>query len=375
MKYAVAYSTSLAILLRSGRRRGFPSEGGPGASRRSLAVRLTWGNNFIGGQHAAKDPARPAVPLVALAALNHRPHRPAATPGESRSRRRRSTRLGDSITRGLMTHRAPAVERRRNCAGHCPSLGAPDRHQRPVSTAYYTRLKALNPSVLLAPAGENVDDRDANDARDRGRKLGGIWRGKGEKNAVKAPNTPEPGNDLDGPPDTVVPPRPEAEHERQLPSFPRQLTKTRPWNAQQPALPNARQIRRPSSAGPNIFNLWGACCNTNTTAQIHVGTGENLASPMLAQTPTSRNGTPDKETSRAKVQLAKRKNSKRPWLSEVWWVNSIHCPVRPKAPPSAIKFESKTLATIDYFHTRTPTDRPRRAGKRLACTVPNFRPT
>jgi lysophospholipase L1-like esterase len=267
---------------------------------------------------------RACVPLVVLGALI------TATPaGATPAKVGPSTSidaLGDSITRGYDSQGSGC-----GTLADCPANSWATGTNAGVNS-YYTRLKALNPSVLLAQPVK-TSTTGGNDAV-TGAKMGDL---PGQaKNAVNAPNTPDQVMILLGANDVCT-------------STEASMTSVASFRASYKSgletlskgIPNARID---VSSIPNIFNLWSVL-HTSGTAQLIWGLGK-ICQSMLAK-PTSE-AAADKER-RAKVQI--RNQEFNTVLGEVC-AEFIHCQYD-KGAAYAIKFESKDVGTVDYFHPNT----------------------
>jgi lysophospholipase L1-like esterase len=234
--------------------------------------------------------------------------------------------LGDSITRGYDSQGTGC-----GTLADCPANSWATGTNSGVNS-YYTRLKALNPSVLLAQPVK-TSTTGGNDAV-TGAKMGDL---PGQaKNAVKAPNTLDQVMILMGANDVCT-------------STEASMTSVAAFRASYKegletlsnGLPDARID---VSSIPNIFNLWSVL-HSSTAAQLTWGLAK-ICQSMLAK-PTSE-AAADKER-RAKVQ--KRNEEFNVVLSEVC-AEFIHCQYD-KGAAYAIKFATSDVGTIDYFHPNT----------------------
>jgi lysophospholipase L1-like esterase len=234
--------------------------------------------------------------------------------------------LGDSITRGYDSQGTGC-----GTLADCPANSWATGTNVGVNS-YYTRLKAINPSVLLAQPVK-TSTTGGNDAV-TGAKMADL-AGQA-KNAVKAPNTPDQVLILMGANDVCT-------------SSEATLTPVASFRASYKAgletlssgLPDARID---VSSIPNIFNLWSVL-HTSGSAQLIWGLGK-ICQAMLAE-PTSESTAA--KTRRANV--AKRNEEFNTVLGEVC-AEFIHCQYD-KGAAFAIKFAASNVGTIDYFHPNT----------------------
>jgi lysophospholipase L1-like esterase len=282
------------------------------------------GHNFIWGEDMLRKLLCACAPLVALGALI------TATPaGATPAKVGPSTSLdalGDSITRGYDSQGTGC-----GTLADCPANSWATGTNVGVNS-YYTRLKALNPSVLLAQPVK-TSTTGGNDAV-TGAKMGDL-AGQA-KNAVNAPNTPDQVMILMGANDVCT-------------STEASMTSVASFRASYKSgletlskgIPNARID---VSSIPNIFNLWSVL-HTSGSAQLVWGLAK-ICQSMLAK-PTSE-AAADKER-RAKVQI--RNEEFNTVLSEVC-AEFIHCQYD-KGAAFAIKFAAGNVGTVDYFHPNT----------------------
>ncbi|HEY2216326.1 MAG TPA: SGNH/GDSL hydrolase family protein, partial [Solirubrobacteraceae bacterium] len=234
--------------------------------------------------------------------------------------------LGDSITRGYDSQGTGC-----GTLADCPANSWATGTNAGVNS-YYTRLKAINPSVLLAQPVK-TSTTGGNDAV-TGAKMGDL---PGQaKNAVAAPNKPDQVMILMGANDVCTSTEASmtsvASFRASLKSGLETLSK---------GLPDARID---VSSIPNIFQLWQVL-HSSTAAQLTWGLAK-ICQSMLAK-PTSEVAA-DKER-RAKVQV--RNEEFNTTIGEVC-AEFIHCQYD-KGAAYAIKFESKDVGTVDYFHPNT----------------------
>jgi lysophospholipase L1-like esterase len=234
--------------------------------------------------------------------------------------------LGDSITRGYDSQGTGC-----GSFADCPANSWATGTNVGVNS-YYTRLKALNPSVLLAQPVK-TSTTGGNDAV-TGAKMADL---PGQaKNAVSAPNTPDQVMILMGANDVCT-------------SSEASMTSVSSFRANYKSgletlskgVPDARID---VSSIPNIFQLWSVL-HTNTAAQLTWGLAK-ICQSMLAE-PTSE--TTAAKTRRANVQ--KRNEEFNAVLAEVC-AEFIHCQYD-KGAAYAIKFASANVSTLDYFHPNT----------------------
>lgn len=251
--------------------------------------------------------------------------------------------LGDSITRGYDSQGTGC-----GTLADCPANSWATGTNSGVNS-YYTRLKAINPSVLLAQPVK-TSTTGGNDAV-TGAKMGDL-AGQA-KNAVNAPNKPDQVMILMGANDVCTSSEASmtsvASFRSSLKSGLETLSK---------GLPDARID---VSSIPNIFQLWNVL-HSNTAAQLTWGLAK-ICQSMLAS-PTSET-TANKER-RAKVQL--RNEEFNTTLGEVC-AEFIHCQYD-KGAAYAIKFETKDVGTVDYFHPNTSGQA--KAAANAWTTGPNF---
>jgi lysophospholipase L1-like esterase len=251
--------------------------------------------------------------------------------------------LGDSITRGYDSQGTGC-----GTLADCPANSWATGTNAGVNS-YYTRLKAINPSVVLAQPVK-TSTTGGNDAV-TGAKMSGL---PGQAtNAVKAPNTPDQVMILMGANDVCT-------------STEANMTSVASFRSSykegleilSKGLPDARID---VSSIPNIFQLWSTL-HENKSAQT-IWTLGSICQSML-KSPTSE-AAADKER-RAKVKL--RNEEFNAALGEVC-AEFIHCQYDQGAA-FAIKFAASNVGTIDYFHPNT-------SGQAIAAenawnTGPNF---
>jgi lysophospholipase L1-like esterase len=234
--------------------------------------------------------------------------------------------LGDSITRGYDSQ-GPGCGTLADCPANQWATGT----NAPVNS-YYLRVKALNPSVLMAQPIKTATT-GGNDAK-TGAKMSELP--EQAKNAVAAPNKPDMVLVLMGANDVCTTSEatltPVASFRASYKSGLEILSK---------GLPDSRIN---ISSIPNIFNLWSVLHKT-TAAQLVWSLG-SICQAML-KSPTSE-ATADKER-RAKVQ--KRNEEFNAVLAEVC-AEFIHCSYD-KGAAYAINFVPADVGTIDYFHPNT----------------------
>jgi lysophospholipase L1-like esterase len=234
--------------------------------------------------------------------------------------------LGDSITRGYDSQGTGC-----GSFADCPANSWATGTNSGVNS-YYTRVKALNPSVLLArPVTSST--AGGNDAV-TGAKMGDLPSQAG--NAVAAPNKPDQVLILMGANDVCT--SSEATM-TSVASFRSSLTTG--INTLSGGLPDARID---VSSIPNIYNLWKVL-HTNLAAVLTWGVAK-ICQSMLAN-PSSTSSTD--ENRRLKVQ--KRNEEFNATLKEVC-AQYIHCHYDGGAA-YAIQFASSDVSTLDYFHPNT----------------------
>jgi lysophospholipase L1-like esterase len=234
--------------------------------------------------------------------------------------------LGDSITRGYDSQGTGC-----GAFADCPANSWATGTNAGVNS-YYTRLKALNPSVLLAQPVK-TSTTGGNDAV-TGAKMVDL---PGQaKNAVNAPNRPDQVLILLGANDVCT-------------SSEASMTSVASFHANyklglealSKGVPDARID---VSSIPNIFQLWSVL-HTSTSAQLTWGLAK-ICQSMLAE-PTSESTAA--KTRRANVQ--KRNEEFNTVLAEVC-AEFIHCQYD-KGAAYAIKFATSNVSTLDYFHPTT----------------------
>jgi lysophospholipase L1-like esterase len=234
--------------------------------------------------------------------------------------------LGDSITRGYDSQGTGC-----GSFADCPANSWATGTNSGVNS-YYTRVKALNPSVLLArPVTSST--AGGNDAV-TGAKMGDLP--SQAANAVAAPNKPDQVLILMGANDVCT--SSEASM-TSVSSFRASLTSG--LNTLSAGLPEARMD---VSSIPNIYNLWKVL-HTNLAAVLTWGVAK-ICQSMLAN-PSSTSSTD--ENRRLKVQ--KRNEEFNATLKEVC-SQYIHCHYDGGAA-YALQFAASDVSTLDYFHPNT----------------------
>jgi lysophospholipase L1-like esterase len=234
--------------------------------------------------------------------------------------------LGDSITRGYNSQGAGCV-----ALLDCPANSWATGTNAAVNS-YYTRVKALNPSVLLARPQTSAT-LGGNDAV-TGAKMAGL---PGQAaNAVNAPNKPDQVLILLGANDVCT--SSEATMTT-VDSFRDNLRSG--LTILSAGLPDARID---VSSIPNIYNLWNVL-KGNVAAQA-VWTGARICQSMLAS-PTST--TPANNDRRLRVQ--QRNIDFNATLRDVC-AEFIHCHYDGGAA-YALQFAASDVGTLDFFHPNT----------------------
>jgi lysophospholipase L1-like esterase len=234
--------------------------------------------------------------------------------------------LGDSITRGYNSQGSGCTSLQ-DCPANSWATGT-----NVGVNSYFARTKALNSTVLMAQPIKTATT-GGNDAV-TGAKMNGL---PGQAtNAVNAPNKPDQVWILLGANDVCT------TSEATLTSVASYRSNLKTGlETLSNGLPDARID---ISSIPNIFNLWSILHST-LAAQLTWGAAK-ICQAMLAN-PTSE-ATADK-TRRANVQ--RRNEEFNATLAEVC-AEFIHCHYDGGAA-YAIKFETKDVGTIDYFHPST----------------------
>lgn len=233
--------------------------------------------------------------------------------------------LGDSITRGYDsqgTGCGPLAD----CPANSWATGTNSVN------SYYTRVKALNPSVLLARpvTSSTAGGNDAVTGADMSKLPSQAT------NAVNAPNKPDQVLILMGANDVCT-------------SSEATMTSVASYrsnliaglNTLSSGLPNARID---VSSIPNIYNLWKVL-HTNLAAQLTWGLAQICQSMLASPSSTS----PANEARRLRVQ--QRNIDFNTVLKEVC-AQYIHCHYDGGAA-YAIQFASSDVSTLDYFHPNT----------------------
>jgi lysophospholipase L1-like esterase len=263
-----------------------------------------------------------SVLLLAMMAFAGGAHATTATVGPPKS----IDALGDSITRGFDSQGSGC-----GAFADCPANSWATGTNSGVNS-YYTRVKALNPTVLLArPITSST--AGGNDAK-TGAKMSELP--EQASNAVSAPNKPDQVLILMGANDVCT-------------SSEAGMTSVASYrssliaglNTLSSGLPNARID---VSSIPNIYNLWKVL-HSNFAAQLVWGTAQICQSMLWHPTSTSS----EDETRRLKVQ--KRNIEFNTVLKEVCALY-IHCHYDGGAA-YALQFASSDVGTLDYFHPNT----------------------
>ncbi|HMJ33181.1 MAG TPA: PxKF domain-containing protein [Baekduia sp.] len=231
--------------------------------------------------------------------------------------------LGDSITRGFNSQ-GPGCGALADCPANSWATGT-----NAAINSYYSRVKALNPSVLLARPVTSATV--GGNSAVTGAKMAGL---PGQAaNAVNAPNKPDQVLILLGANDVCT--SSEATM-TSVDSFRTNLTNG--LNILSAGLPDARID---VSSIPNIFNLWNVL-RTNVAAQL-TWTFGGICQSMLASPTSMTQANVDR---RARVQ--QRNIAFNTTLRDVC-AQYIHCHYDGGAA-YAIQFAASDVGTLDYFH-------------------------
>jgi lysophospholipase L1-like esterase len=263
-----------------------------------------------------------SVVLLAMMAFAGAAHATTATVGPPKS----IDALGDSITRGYDSQGSGC-----GSFADCPANSWATGTNSGVNS-YYTRVKALNPSVVLAQPVK-TSTTGGNDAV-TGAKMGDLP--SQAANSVKAPNKPDQVLILLGANDVCT----SSEGTMTSVASFRSSLKSG-LNTLSSGLPDARID---VSSIPNIYNLWKVL-HTNLAAVLVWGTAK-ICQSMLAN-PTSTSSTD--ENRRLKVQ--QRNVEFNTALKEIC-AEYIHCHYDGGAA-YALNFASSDVSTLDYFHPNT----------------------
>jgi lysophospholipase L1-like esterase len=263
-----------------------------------------------------------SVVLLAMMVFAGAAHATAAKVGPPKS----IDALGDSITRGYDSQGSGC-----GSFADCPANSWATGTNSGVNS-YYTRVKALNPAVVLAQPVKS-STTGGNDAV-TGAKMGDLP--SQATNSVNAPNKPDQVLMLLGANDVCT--SSEASM-TSVSSFRASLTTG--LNTLSSGLPDARID---ISSIPNIYNLWKVL-RTNLAAQLTWGLAK-ICQSMLAN-PSSTSAAD--ENRRLKVQ--KRNVEFNAVLAEVCALY-IHCHYDGGAA-YALAFASSDVSTLDYFHPNT----------------------
>jgi lysophospholipase L1-like esterase len=234
--------------------------------------------------------------------------------------------LGDSITRGYDSQGTGC-----GVLADCPANSWATGTNTGVNS-YYERVKALNPSVVLAQPIKSSTE-GGNDAK-TGAKMSELTE-QAEK-AIKAPNTPDEVLILMGANDVCT--STEAGM-TSVASFKSSLISG--LNKLSSGLPNARIDL---ASIPNIYNLWKVL-HSNLAADLVWASAKICQSMLLNATSTSSG---DEER---RLRVKKRNEEFNTVLKEVC-ATYIHCHYDNGAA-FKVEFASSEVGTIDYFHPNT----------------------
>src|SRR5438270_1550146 len=234
--------------------------------------------------------------------------------------------LGDSITRGYDSQGSGC-----GSFADCPANSWATGTNSGVNS-YYTRVKALNPSVVLAQPVK-TSTTGGNDAVTGAKMVNLLSQAE---NAVAAPNKPDEVLILMGANDVCT-----SSEATMTPVSSFRSSLIAGLNKLSGGLPNARID---VASIPNIYNLWKVL-KSNLSAQLTWGLA-GICQSMLAS-PTST--TPANETRRLNVK--KRNEEFNVVLKEVC-ATYIHCHYDNGAAFN-VEFAASEVSTLDYFHPNT----------------------
>jgi lysophospholipase L1-like esterase len=234
--------------------------------------------------------------------------------------------LGDSITRGYDSQGSGC-----GSFADCPANSWATGTNAGVNS-YFTRVKALNPTVVLArPIKSSTEG--GNDAV-TGAKMGNLL--SQAENAVAAPNTPDQVLILMGANDVCTS---SESTMTSVSSFRSSLTAG--LNKLSSGLPNSRIDM---ASIPNIYQLWKDL-HTNLAAILVWGTAKICQSMLASPTSTSSGD----ETRRLNV---KKRNEEFNTVIKETCALYIHCHYDNGAA-FGVSFASSEVSTLDYFHPNT----------------------